>query len=161
MLEDLLLKTSASSGAYSVTSRYPAERSLFPSLAGSSMGDSIPSRSVYSLPTFTETEGTNVIVSGDILDEPCSSRQADVRLIMGTEGGEKPGFDSLRTLQQIKSSQKKKKSRSCKWSREGRLKPLLPNGDENGGHVFTEEILQLVVFAKVFATGREDPLENK
>ena len=32
---------------------------------------------------------------------------------------------------------------------------------EKGGYVFTEEMLELAPFAKVFATGPEDPLENK
>ena len=101
-----------------MTSHGPAVRSPFPSVAGSSMGDSVASRSVYSLPTITETEGTSVIVSGGVVEEPCSIRQADARLAMGTESTEKPGTDSLKTLQQIKSSQKKKKSHSCKWSSE-------------------------------------------
>ena len=118
MLEDLLLKARGGSRVRRVTSRYSAAQSPFPSVAGSSMGDSIASRSVYSLPTITETEGTSVIVSGGVVEEPCSSRQADARLAMGTESTEKPGTDSLKTLQPIKSSQKKK-SHSCKWSREG------------------------------------------
>ena len=157
MQEDLLLKARRGSGAYPVTSRFSAGSSPFPSVAGSVMGDSVPSRSVFSLP---ETEGTNVIVSGDVVDEPCSSRQADACLSMGTEGNEKPGTDSVKTLQQIKSSQKEK-SRSCKWSREGRLNPFLPSGDDKGGYVFMEEMLELAFFAKVFATGPKDPLENK
>ena len=49
------------------------------------------------------------------MEGPCSSRQADARLAMRTEGIEKPGIESLKTLQQIKSSQKKKKLRSCNW----------------------------------------------
>ena len=64
MLEDMLLKAKGGSGAYPVTSRYPAGRSPFPSFAGSSMVDSVASRSVYSVPTFTETKGANVIVVG-------------------------------------------------------------------------------------------------
>ena len=58
MLEDLFLKARGGSGAYPVTSRYPAGGSPFRKVAGSSMGDSVASRSAYSLPTFTETEGT-------------------------------------------------------------------------------------------------------
>ena len=50
---------------------------------------------------------------------------------MGTERTDRPGPDSLKTLQQIKSSQKKK-SRTRKWSREGWLNPLLPSGDGKG-----------------------------
>ena len=145
-----------------VSSRYPAGQSPFPSVAGSSMGDSVASRSAYSLPTITETGVTDLIVGGGIVEEPCSSRQADARLALGSGSVDRPGTDSLKTLQQIKSSQKKKKkSRSCKWSREGRLNPLLPSGDDKGGYVFTEEMLELAPFAKVFATGPEDPLENK
>ena len=37
----------------------------------------------------------------------------------------------------------------------------MPSGDDKGGYVFTEEMLELVPFAKVFGTGPEDPLENK
>ena len=124
------------------------------------MVDSVASRSAYSLPTATEAEGTSVIFGGDVVEEPCSSRQPDARLAMGTEKSEKPGNDSLKTLQQNKSGQKKK-SRSRKWSREGRLNPLLPSGDDKGGYVFTEEMLELAPFAKVFATGPEEPLEDK
>ena len=83
MLEDLLLKARSGSWGYQVTSRYPAGRSPFPSVAGSSMGDSVASLSPYSLPTITETEDTDVIVGGDVVEEPCSSRQADARLAMG------------------------------------------------------------------------------
>ena len=161
MLEDLLLKARGGSGAHAMTSRYTAGRSPFPSVAGSSMGDSVASRSAYSLPTITETEGQDLIVGGGIVEEPCSSRQADARLALGSESNERPGTDSLKTLQQIKSSQRKKKSHSCKWSREGRLNLLLSSGDDKGGYVFTEEMLELTPFAKVFATGPEDPLENK
>ena len=160
MLEDLLLKSRRGSGDCFGTSPYPAGKLLFPSVAGSSMGDSVASRSFYSLPTLTEDDGADGIVGADGVEEPCSSRQADERLAMGIESSERPGTDSLKTLQQIKSSQKKKMSRSCKWSREGRLNPLLPCGDDKGGYVFTEEMLELAPFAKVFATGPEDPLNK-
>ena len=114
MLEDLLLKARRGSRVHPVTSRYPAEQSHFPSVAGSSMGDSVASGSAYSLPTITETEGTDVIVGGGIAEEPCSSRQADARLALGGESSERPGTNSLKTLQQIRSSQWKKKSYSGK-----------------------------------------------
>ena len=147
MLEDLLLKARGGSRVHPVASRYSTGQSHFQSVAGSSMGDSVASWSVYSLPTITEIEGTSVIMSWGVVEEPCSSRQADTRLAMGTESTEKPGTDSLKTLQQIKSSQRKKKSHSCKWSREGGLNPLLPSGDDKGGYVFTEEKLELAPFA--------------
>ena len=161
MLEDLLLKAIGGSRAQPVTFRYPSGQSPLPSVAGSSMGDSVASRLAYSLPTITETEGMDVIVGGGVVEEPCSSRQADARLAMGGESSGRPGTDSLKTLQQIKSSQRKKKSHLCKWSKEGRLNPLLPSGDAKGGYVFTEEMLELALFTKVFATEPEDPLENK
>ena len=101
-----------------------------------------------------------MIVGGGDVGEPCSSRQADARLAMGSESSKRPGTDSLKTVQKNKSSQRKKKARSCKWSREGCLNPLLPSGDDKGGYVFTEEMLELAPFAKVFATGPEYPLEN-
>ena len=94
MLEDLLLKAKGGSGAHRMMSRYPAGRSLFPSVAGSSMGDSISSRSAYSLPTITEIEGEDVIEGGGVAEEPCSSRQADARLGMGGVISERPGTDS-------------------------------------------------------------------
>ena len=81
MPEDLLLKVRGGSGAHPTTSGYPAGRSPFPSVAGSSMGDSVASRSAYSLPTITEFEGGDVIMGGGVAEEPCSSRQADARLI--------------------------------------------------------------------------------
>ena len=52
-------------------------------------------------------------------------------------------------------------SKTWKWSREGRQKPLLPARDGKVVHVFTEEMLELVPFAKVFATGPDDPLTNR
>ena len=101
MLEDLLLKARGGKRVHPVTSRYPAGQSPFPSIARSSMSDSVAPRSAYSLPTITETEGTDLIVGGGIAEEPCSSRQADARLALGSESNERPGTDSLKTLQQI------------------------------------------------------------
>ena len=47
-------------------------------------------------------------MGGGVAEEPCSSRQTDARLGMGSESSERPGTDSLKTLKQIKSRQKKK-----------------------------------------------------
>ena len=69
MLEDLLLKTRGGSTAHPMTSRYPAGGSPFASVAGSSMGGSVASRSVCSLLTITETEGTSVIVLVDLREK--------------------------------------------------------------------------------------------
>ena len=161
MLEDLLLKAGGGGGFQSVGSRHSVGRSPFPSVAGSSWGDSIASRTKYSLPTVTETDVSNVVGGGEVLQEPCSSKQADARLAANV-GGEKTGSDSLKTLQEIKCSEKKKRqSKMWKWSREDRLNPLLPAGDDKGGYVFTEEMLELAPFAKVFATGPDEPLKNR
>ena len=46
MLEDLLLKAIGGRGVHPVTSRYTAGGSLFPSVAGSTMGNSVAPRSV-------------------------------------------------------------------------------------------------------------------
>ena len=157
MLEDLLLKARVGGGVQPVGSRHSIGRSPFRSVAGSSWGDSFASRTNYSLPTVTETDVSNVVGGGDLLQEPCSSKQADARLAANV-GGEKPGSDSLKTLQEIKRGEKKKRqSKMSKWSREGRQNPLLPAGDDKGGYVFTEVMLELAPFAKVFATGPDDP----
>ena len=162
MLEDLLLKARGGGGFQSVGSRHSIGRSPFPSVAGSSWGDSIRSRTNYSLPTITEVDACNVAVAGvSSLEEPCSSKQADARLAAERVGGEKAGNDSSKTLHEIKRDEKKKKSKMWKWSMEGRQNPLLPAGNDKGGYVFTEEMLELAPFAKVFATGPDDPLNNR
>ena len=161
MLEDLLLKARVGGGVQPVGSRNSIGRSPFPSVAGPSWGDSIASKTNYSLPTVTETDVSNVVDGGELLQVPCSCKQADARLAAGHVSAEKPGSDSLKNLHEIKRSEKKKRqSKMWKWSREGRQNPLLPAGDEKGGYVFTEEMLELAPFAKVFATGPDDPLKN-
>ena len=162
MLEDLLLKARVGGGVQPVGSRHSVGKSPFPSVAGSSWGDSIASKTNYSLPTVTETDVSNVVDGGELLQEPCSSKQADARLVAEHVGGEKPGSDSLKTLHEIKRAEKKKRqSKKWKWSMEGPQNPLLPAGDDKGGYVFTEEMLELAPFAKVFATGPDDPFSNR
>ena len=67
--------------------------------------------------------------------------------------------DSLKILGQIRSDARKK-SNLYKWSREGRLNPISSSGSEDGGFVFTEELLELALFAKIFATGPKKLLKN-
>ena len=67
--------------------------------------------------------------------------------------------DSLKTLGQICSDARKKKE-LYRWSREGRPNPISPSGSDGGGSVFTEEMLEIAPFAKIFATGPENPLKN-
>ena len=77
-----------------------------------------------------------------------------------TEVNEFNDTDSLKTLGQIRSDVRKK-GELYKWSREGRPNPISPSGSDGGGYVFTEEMLELAPFAKVFATGPENPLKNR
>ena len=68
--------------------------------------------------------------------------------------------DSLKTLGQIRSDARKK-GELQRWSREGRPNPISPSGSDGGGYVFTEEMLEIAPFAKIFATGPENPLKNR
>ena len=162
MLEDLLLKARVGGGFQPVGSRHSIGMYPFPSVAGSTWGDSIASRTNYSLPTVTETDVSNVAAGGELLQEPCSSKQADARLAADRVSGEKPSSDCLKTLQEIKRGEKKKRqSKMWKGSREGRQNPLLPAGDDKEAYVFTDEMLELAPFAKVFATGPDDTFNNR
>ena len=130
LFEDLLLKARLGRVAQCVTSRYPDGRSLFPSVAGCKLGDSVASLSVYLLLSITKTDASSVAVSGEVFQEPYSSRQADARLVEGHSISENPRTDSPKNLQQVKLIEKKKKSRTWNWSRKGSLKPLLPSSDD-------------------------------
>ena len=124
MLKDLLLKTRGGGGFQSAKSHHSIGRSPFPSVAGSSWGDSIASRTNYSLPTITETDVSNVLGGGEVLQEPCSSKQADARLAANF-GGEKPGSDCLKTLEEMKHSEKKKRhSKMCEIVKGSSSKPI-------------------------------------
>ena len=145
MLEDVLLKIGGKTG------RNVGERGSGPSVSrsrpGSTVMDSVASRSFYSLPTITESFDI------DRLQQPCSSRQADAALgFSRTELNEFNDTDSLKTIGQIRSDVRKKRE-LYKWSREGRPNPISPSGSDGGGYVFTEEMLELAPFAKIFATG--------
>ena len=153
MLEDVLLKIGGKPGR-NVGER-GSGRSVSRSGSGSTVVDSVASRSFYSLPTITES------LDSDQLQQPCSSRQADAVLgFSRTEVNEFNDTDSLKTLGQIRSDVRKK-GELYKWSREGRPNPISPSGSDGGGYVFTEEMLELAPFAKVFATGPENPLKNR
>ena len=134
MLEDLLLIARVGGGDQLVRSRHSIGRSPFPSVAGSSWGDSVASWTSNSLPTVTDTDNSNAVSGGESLQEPWSSRQAHARLAAEHAGGEKPGCDSLETLQEIERGEKKRQAKMWKWSREGRQNPLLPAGDDKGGY---------------------------
>ena len=157
MLEDLLLKSNliGRRGGGGKASN----KSTFSSCAGTSVGDSVASRSVYSLPTITESTQSQEVAMGS--QEPCSSRQADEALSSVPVVHDKSGTDSLKTLEEIKTELVKKAKNPFRWSRKGRPNPLPRSGEESVGYEFTEEMLALAPFAKVFGTGPEEPLKNR
>ena len=157
MLEVLLLKANliGKRGGGGMGS----SRTRFSSCAGTSVGDSVASRSVYSIPTVTESAQSEEVVMGS--QEPCSSRQADEVFCSVPFAHDKSGTDSLTTLKEIKTELLKKVNNPFRWSRKGRPNPLPKCGEESGWFLFTEEMLALPPFAKVFATGPEDLLKNR
>ena len=157
MLGDRLLKTNVIGRVGG--RRKASSRSAFSSCAGTSVGDSVASRSVYSLPTITESTKSEQVAMGSL--EPCSSRQVDEALSSVPVVHDNSGTDSLKTLKEIKTDLAEKANNPFRWSKKGRLNPLPKCGEESGGYVFTEEILALATFSKLFATGLEDPLKNK
>ena len=161
LLEHLLLKAGVFCGDNPVGSRRSIGRSPFPSVAASSWGNSVALRTNYSLSTVTKSDASIVVAVEGSLQEPFSSEQADARLAAAHASSGKPGSDSLKALQEIESSEKKKQSKMWKWSKEGRQKPLLPAGGDRRGSVFTKKILELAPFAKVFATGSGDSRSNR
>ena len=158
MLEDVLLKNGGKTGR-SIGERGSGQSASVGRL-GSTVVESMASRSFYSLPTITESCNSDRLV-GDLTQQPCSSRQADAALDFSrTEVTEINDTDSLKTLGQIRSDARKK-GELCRWSIEGRLNPISPSGSDGGGYVFTEEMLEIAPFAKIFDTGPENPLKNR
>ena len=158
MLEDKFLKIGRKTGRN--VGEKGSGRSVSLSRSGSTVMESVDSRSFYSLPTLTESFDSDRL-AGDLSQQPCSSRQADAALDFSrTEVTEINDTDSLKTLGQIRSDAQKK-GELYRWSREGRPKPISPSGLDGGGYVFTEEMLEIAPFAKVFATGPENSLKNR
>ena len=115
---------------------------------------------LYSLPTITESFDSDR-VAGDLSQQPCSSRQADSALDFSrTEVTKINDTDSLKRLGQVRSDAGKK-CELYRWSREGRPNPISPSGLDGSGYVFTEEMLEIAPFAKIFATGPENPLKDR
>ena len=112
------------------------------------------------MPTIIESFDSDRLV-GDLTQQPCSSREADEALDFSrTEVTEIHDTDSLKTLGQIRSDARKKGD-LYRWSRGGRPNPILPSGLDGGGYVFTEEMLEIALFAIIFVTGPENPLKNR
>ena len=96
MLEDVLLKIGGKAGR-NVGDKGSGQSGLF-SRARSTVVESVDSRSFYSLPTITESFGSDAS-AGDVTQQPCSSRQADAALAFSrTEVTEINETDSLKTL---------------------------------------------------------------
>ena len=158
MLEDVLLKSGGKTGRN--VGEKGSGKSVSLSRSGSTVMESVASRSFYSLPTITESFDSDRL-AGDLSQQPCSSRQADAALDLSrTEVTEINDTDSLKTLGQIRSDARKK-CELYRWSREGRPNSISPSWLDGGGYVFTEEMLEIAPFAKIFATGPENPLKSR
>ena len=158
MLEDVLFKIggkAVKNFGYKVSGQTASSTK-----AGSTVIESASSRSFYSLPTITESFGSDPS-AGDFSQQPCSSRQDDAALgFSRTEVTEMNDTDSIKTLGQIRFDARKE-SNLYKWSREGRFNPISCLGSDDAGYVFTEEMLDIAPFAKIFATGPENPPTNR
>ena len=78
---------------------------------------------------------------GDVSQQPCSSQQADAALgFSQTEVTEINDTDRLKILRQIRSDARKKDDLYM-WSREGRPNPVSSSGSDDGGYMFTDEML--------------------
>ena len=77
LLEDVLLKIGGKSGRN--VGEKGSGKSVSLSRSGSTVMESVASRSFYSLPTITESFDSDFL-AGDPSQQPCSSRQADAAL---------------------------------------------------------------------------------
>ena len=156
LLEDVLLKIGGK--AVRNVGDKGSGQSASLEMAGSTVMESVASRPFYSLPTITESFGSDPC-AGVFSQQPCFSRQADAVLDFSrTEVTEVNDTDSLKTLGEIRFDARKK-GNLYKRSREGRPNPISPSGSDDGGYVFTEEMLEIATFAKIFATRPENPLK--
>ena len=142
MLEDLLLNANLigrSGGGGKASSS-----SAFTSRAETSVGESVASRSVYSLPTITESMKSEQVAMGS--QEPCFTHQVDEALSSALVAYDKSGTGNLKILKEMKTELIKKPNKPFRWSRKGRPNPLLKCGEENVAYVFTEVMLALAPF---------------
>ena len=165
-LEDVLLK--ANVGQPDVLRPHRAGQSSYPSRCGSTVMESVASRSSYFLPTITEASEHVVVVVGSE-DDANDHEQWGV---CGPQGAseerwslEKMVPEDLLTFGQLKAkivaTQKKVNKSKIRFSRVGRPNPVTDGSSKKGGWVFAEEMLERAPFAKVFATRPDDLLHNK
>ena len=158
MLEDVLLKIGKKTGRN--VGEKGSGRSVSLSRSGSTVMESVASCSFYSLPTITESFGSDRL-AGELSQQPCSSRQADAALDFSrTEVTEINDTDSLKTLGQIRSDARKK-GELYRWSREGRPNPISPSGSDGGGYVFTGRCWRLPLLLKSLQLDPKNPLKNR
>ena len=125
----MLLKNGGNTGKNVVEKG--SKQSLPFSRVRSTVMESVVSRSFHSLPTVTESYGSDISAC-DLTQQPCSSRQADTALgYSRTEVTEINDTDSLKTLGQILSDARRK-SNLYKWSREGQSNPISSSGSDDG-----------------------------
>ena len=130
MLGDVLFKIGGKTGRN--VGDKGGEQSCSVSRAGSTVIKNVASRSFYSLPTITESFGSDLSAS-DLTQQPCSSRLADAALDFSrTEVTEINDTDSLKTLGEIRSDAREKNN-LFKWSKEDRPIPNSPSGLDDGG----------------------------
>ena len=125
MLEDVFLKIVGKSGRG--VGEKGSGRSASLGRSGSTVMESVASRTFCHLPTITESFDSDRLV-GDPSQQPCSSRQADAPLgFSRSEVTEINDTDSLKTLGQIRSDARRK-CELYRWSREGRPNTTSPSG---------------------------------
>ena len=140
-------------------------RSLFPSVIGSAVGDSVASQSRCSLPTTSGFTGTAADEDADQTVEIQQSVftgnvvESELAEAVSTALGEVDvPLAALSRELRVKSRMKED---LFKLSREGRSNSICVGGGDQGGWVFMEENLQRVPWSKLFASGPENPLENR
>ena len=157
-LDNLLLKATIVRGKNGDV-KTVSGKSSFPGCAGTIVYESVALRSVYSLHSFSElTESRQEAEVG--LHELCSSRQAAEAFSSAPTACSWSGTDSMKTLKEKKTDLKKKSNNPYRWSREVRPDPILGCAGQSGGFAFTKEMLALATFAKIFATGPKEPLQE-
>ena len=149
MLEVLLLKANLI-GRVGGGGR-ASSRSAFSSCAGTSIGNSVASRSVYSLPTITESAQNEEVAVGS--QEQCSSRQAVEALSSMPIVHDKSGTDSSKTLKEIIKELLKKANNPIRWSRKGRPNPLPKCGEESSGYFLRRRCWHLHLLQRFLLLG--------
>ena len=158
MLEDLFLKATLV-GEKSGDVEKVSGRLSFPGPAGTVVSECVASRSVYSLPTISESVERRHVT--DIRSqELCSSIQADEVLSSPPTAYCLSETDILKTLKEITTDLKKTSSNPFRWSTECHPNPIPGATGDGGGFLFTKRMLALAPSAKIFASAPEEALKK-